>query len=185
MKTWLFQLYADLGRRFDERGWVIWFLIVERGIRGLVVAGAGLLVLVVVRGGFADGVTDFQQRFFPEPGGGLVRRVIVDALGRIAGLSPHSVRVIAIGAVLYGGLELGESAGLLLRRRWAEYLVVIATGFGIPFEVMAVVNHALRHLQHDSGGFVLRAALLLINIAVVIYLVWRKRLFQFQPEMVL
>jgi len=48
LKTWLFQLYADLGRRFDERGWVIWFLIVERGIRGLVVAGAGLLVLVVV-----------------------------------------------------------------------------------------------------------------------------------------
>ncbi len=60
-----------------------------------------------------------------------------------------------------------EAGGLVLRRRWAEYLVVIATGFGIPIEVREVLVHA-------TG---LRFGLLVINIAIVVYLVLRKRLF--------
>ena len=75
--------------------------------------------------------------------------------------------LIAIGSVLYGLLELIEAVGLVLRRRWAEYLVVIATGFGIPIEVREVIVHPT----------LVRAGLLLINVGVVIYLVLRKRLF--------
>jgi uncharacterized membrane protein (DUF2068 family) len=54
-----------------------------------------------------------------------------------------------------------------MRRRWAEYLTVIATGFLIPYEAYEVVRHIT----------LLKVGALLLNIAVVGYLAYRKRLF--------
>jgi uncharacterized membrane protein (DUF2068 family) len=75
--------------------------------------------------------------------------------------------LLGIGALLFGILELTEAVGLARRRRWAEYLTVIAGCIGIPFEVMEVL-----HKQTP-----IRISILLINIAIVIYLAWQKHLF--------
>ncbi len=40
-----------------------------------------------------------------------------------------------MAGLLYGGLEALEGFGLLLRRRWAEYLVLVAMMVFIPVEV--------------------------------------------------
>src|SRR5207244_298163 len=93
-------------------------------------------------------------------------------LQRLLTLTPREVGWLAVIAILYGVLELAEAAGLLLRRRWAEYLVVTATAVGIPLEVVELARHPTA----------LKATLLLINLLIVVYLVWRKRLFRLGVE---
>jgi uncharacterized membrane protein (DUF2068 family) len=57
--------------------------------------------------------------------------------------------------------------GLWLNKRWAEYLTFIATTALVPFEVYELTN--------SISAFKIIA--LVINLAVVIYLLLAKRLF--------
>ena len=75
--------------------------------------------------------------------------------------------ILALVVIAYALIEGIEGVGLALRRRWAEYLIVLATGFLIPYEIYEVFHRVT----------LLRLGGLLLNLAVVIYLAWRKRLF--------
>ncbi len=169
-RSWWARLREDLGRRIEKRGFVIWYLICERGIRGIAVLVLGLYLFTVHAGQIPAAVDNFETQFgLTEGGGGWIDQLVHDLLGWLERLSANGVTLIAIGSVLYGLLEMLEAGGLILRRRWAEYVVVIATGFGIPIEIREVLIRVTW----------LRLALLVINIAIVIYLVDRKRLFIF------
>jgi uncharacterized membrane protein (DUF2068 family) len=61
----------------------------------------------------------------------------------------------------YGLLFLTEGTGLLLRKRWAEWLTIIATGSFIPLEVYELVREFTA----------VRLALLLVNTAVLVFLI--------------
>jgi uncharacterized membrane protein (DUF2068 family) len=80
-------------------------------------------------------------------------------------LHPH--HGAAIGVIAYAILEGTEGVGLAMRRRWAEYLTVIATGILIPYEAYEVIHRAT----------LFKVGALLLNVAVVGYLAYRKRLF--------
>ena len=69
--------------------------------------------------------------------------------------------------ILYALIEGAEGVGLAMRRRWAEYLIVFATGLLIPYEVWEVVNKVT----------LFRVGSLALNIAIVAYLAFKKRLF--------
>src|SRR5205085_11504877 len=64
-------------------------------------------------------------------------------------------------------LEGVEAVGLWRQRRWAEYLTAIATAGFLPFELHELAKRV-------SIGRVLA---LVINLAVLVYLLWAKRLF--------
>jgi len=74
-----------------------------------------------------------------------------------------------VGAVLlgYGLVQVAEGIGLWGANRWGEYLAASATTLFIPLEVYEINSHptALKWLA------------LSINIVVVVYLVYRGRLF--------
>ncbi|GHF47213.1 uncharacterized membrane protein (DUF2068 family) [Amycolatopsis bartoniae] len=74
-----------------------------------------------------------------------------------------------VGAVLvaYAVLEGVEAVGLWLARRWAEYLTFVATAVLLVPEIY--------ELTHKVS--VLKILTLLINLAVVVYLLFAKRLF--------
>jgi len=72
----------------------------------------------------------------------------------------HLEKLSALVAV-YAGLYLTEGVGLLLRRRWAEYLTVIATASFVPLEIYEIT-------QHCSTP---RILLLLGNLMIVVYLI--------------
>jgi uncharacterized membrane protein (DUF2068 family) len=95
--------------------------------------------------------------------------IIVNLLLRVLVLIGNftHINVIAIGAIAYALLEGTEGVGLAMRRRWAEYLTVIATGILIPYEAYEVVHHVT----------LFKVGALLLNLAVVGYLAYRKRLF--------
>ena len=67
--------------------------------------------------------------------------------------------------LIYAALFLTEGVGLLLRKRWAEYLTTIATASFIPLEIYELCKHATA----------VKGALLVVNVAIVIYLIFTLR----------
>jgi uncharacterized membrane protein (DUF2068 family) len=76
--------------------------------------------------------------------------------------------LLAIGLAVYALIELVESVGLWLGKRWGEYFAMVATSVFLPLEVWEL---ATGHITW------LKVAAFVINLLLVIYLVWTKRLF--------
>jgi uncharacterized membrane protein (DUF2068 family) len=74
---------------------------------------------------------------------------------------------VAMGLLLYGGLQYTEGIGLWLLKRWGEYFAVVATSIFIPIEVYELTQRITW----------IRVGALIINIAAVLYIVLSKRLF--------
>src|SRR4029079_17851566 len=74
---------------------------------------------------------------------------------------------VAVGLIVYGGLQLLEGTGLWLLKRWGEYFAVIATSIFIPIEIYELTEKVTW----------VRVGALIINIAAVIYILVSKRLF--------
>lgn len=81
---------------------------------------------------------------------------------RLVSIDDRQLRAISAGSFFYAGLMLTEGVGLLLEKHWAEYLTIIATASFIPLEVYELSRH------FHWGKIVL----LLVNLAIVAYLVW-------------
>jgi uncharacterized membrane protein (DUF2068 family) len=82
-------------------------------------------------------------------------------------LTPRTLTYLAIGLAAYALIELVESVGLWLGRRWGEYFAMVATSIFLPYEIYDLTVKITW----------LRAGALVINLLLVIYLVWTKRLF--------
>ena len=78
-----------------------------------------------------------------------------------------SLRVVAFTAAVYCILEGTEAVGLWKERRWAEYLTAVATAGFLPFEIIELSKKVTS----------LKMATLVINLAILVYLIWAKRLF--------
>ena len=156
----------ELGRETQPVDTVVRLIILERSIRGTLVAILGV-ALLTNSSGVARLVHGWVAELDVNPERRLIPRLLLAVLRPIGGFSSRTVLLIGIGALLFGALELTEAVGLARRRRWAEYLTVIAGCIGIPLEVMEVLNRQTP----------VRVSILLINVAIVIYLAWQKHLF--------
>jgi uncharacterized membrane protein (DUF2068 family) len=76
--------------------------------------------------------------------------------------------LLAIGLAVYAVVELAESIGLWLARRWGEYLAMVATSVFLPLEIWDLARGRITWLK---------VAAFVINLLLVIYLVWSRRLF--------
>jgi len=76
--------------------------------------------------------------------------------------------LVAIGLAAYALIELVEGIGLWLGRRWGEYFAMVATSVFLPYEVYDLVAVKVTWL---------RVVAFVINLLLVIYLAWTKRLF--------
>ena len=75
------------------------------------------------------------------------------------------LKELTIGSAFYAALFLTEGTGLLLRKRWAEWLTVIATGLFLPLEIYEMMRQLTA----------LKTIVFLVNVAIVVYLVHRIR----------
>ena len=157
-----------MGRTIDHRGLVLWCLMFERGLKGIALIAASSYIFSHTEPGLDPVVRRIIALFNLTAGSGFIRTFVLDNLLKLAGISESGLVVLAVATLVYGLIESSEALGLALRRRWAEYLVVLATAFFIPFEVDEVIRR--------PG--ILRIATLVINVAVVIYLIRKKQLFQ-------
>src|ERR1700756_582565 len=86
-------------------------------------------------------------------------------LDKVDLIDAHRLRQISVATFGYSGLALTEGVGLLLEKVWAEYLTLILTISFLPWEIY--------ELARKPDWF--RLSLLLINLAVLWYLVWLLR----------
>ncbi len=160
------EVKRELGRETQPVDTIVRLIILERAIRGTLVVVLGVALLTNSRGAVRL-VRQWVAELNVNPERRLIPRIISAVLHPIGQFSARTVLLIGIGALLFGMLDLTEAVGLARRRRWAEYLTVIAGCIGIPFEVSEVM-----HRQTP-----VRISILLINVAIVIYLAWQKHLF--------
>jgi uncharacterized membrane protein (DUF2068 family) len=83
-------------------------------------------------------------------------------LEKISGLNHRSIVLAEIALLFYAALFSVEGFGLLTGKRWAEYLTVIATATLIPLEGYEIYRRVSW----------VRISVLVINVAIVIYLIW-------------
>jgi uncharacterized membrane protein (DUF2068 family) len=81
-------------------------------------------------------------------------------------LDARTLTYLAIGLVLYALIELTEGVGLWLGKRWGEYFAMVATSVFLPYEIYDLTVKITW----------LRIGALVINLLLVAYLVWSKRL---------
>jgi len=160
------RLLAEFNRMGGEHDAFIKVIIVERIGKALVLIALAIGLLVAgEKGWLTSWAHSAQDELNLEVGNGFIEQLLL-RLMILVGTLPHTT-ILAIGAILYALLEGTEGVGLAMRRRWAEYLTVLATGALIPFETYEVIQHVT----------VFRVGALLLNLAVVGYLAYRKRLF--------
>jgi uncharacterized membrane protein (DUF2068 family) len=92
-------------------------------------------------------------------------RYIHRLLAKVFAVTPKQLKELSAGTFFYAAILGTEGIGLLTRKRWAEYFTVISTGIFIPLEVYELVHHFTW----------IKVAVLLINVAIVWYLVAQLR----------
>ena len=160
------RLWQELGRMGGEHDAFIKVIIVERIVKAIVLTALAVGLIVAGNKGWIDNWADYaQNQLNLDVGRGIIMRLLLKALIYVGNFT--HINVLAVSAIAYAALEATEGVGLALRRRWAEYLTVLATGILIPYEAYEVVRHAT----------LFKVGALALNLAVVGYLAYRKRLF--------
>jgi uncharacterized membrane protein (DUF2068 family) len=80
----------------------------------------------------------------------------------------RKLKELSVGTFIYSAVFLTEGIGLALSKRWAEYFTIITTGSFLPLEVYELIHRAT----------VPKGVALLLNIAVVVYLVRELRRYR-------
>lgn len=118
-----------------------------------------------LRGSLGRAIIDLQGG--PVAGGGHARTGLLSEADKLFTLDSSRIRLFGAVILVYALVEGIEAFGLWYARRWAEYLTFLVTASLLPVEVY--------ELSHRVTVFKVLA--FLINVAVVIYLLWAKRLF--------
>lgn len=82
----------------------------------------------------------------------------------------HTLGLLLATATAYCVVEGVEAYGLWRERRWAEYLTAVATAGLLPLEIHELIKRVT----------VLRLGALIVNLAILAWLVWNKHLFGVQ-----
>ncbi len=140
---------------------VLRLIALERIVRGLLLLAAGIYLLSHVGTDFGKTADRVMRAVELDPRRPLLHHIVV----YLHHLHASEVRIVGIGALGYGVLELVEGTGLWLDQLWAEYLTVIATSLLVPLEVYELVRKPT----------LLKAIGIVVNVLIVLYLARRLR----------
>jgi uncharacterized membrane protein (DUF2068 family) len=152
---------------------VLRVIAVDRAFHFLILALLGVAVLLVasneaaLRGDYYKVLAALQQGVAGGPVQHSGHVGLLRELDRLFTLRSGKLTEVGIALLAFAALEGVEAIGLWLTMRWAEYLTFIATSALLPFEVYEIVHR----------GTVLKVTGFLVNLAVVVYLLYAKRLF--------
>ncbi len=152
---------------------VLRLIAIDRLIHFVILVGLGIGVLAIagneasIRSRFYRILTDLQGGVAGGPVQTSGHVGILGEFDKLFSLHSGTLRGLGIALLSYGVLEGVEAVGLWLTKRWAEYLTFLATTVLLPLEVYEIIHK----------GTVLKVIGFLINLAVVVYLLFAKRLF--------
>jgi uncharacterized membrane protein (DUF2068 family) len=151
---------------------VLRLIAIDRALHFVVLGLLGWAALI-----FADHVSQLRHTFYTVVGdlqqaigGGPVttqKSGVLHELDRLFTLHSDQLRLFGAVILVYALVEGIEAVGLWREKRWAEYLTLLVTASFLPLEVYEL---ATRVSPFKVIAFI-------INVAVVAYLLWAKRLF--------
>jgi uncharacterized membrane protein (DUF2068 family) len=145
----------------ERRDRLLPWIAAERAFRAVVLIAVGIALVTHPYADWAGEITRFAQRLGLNPNDNWIHKLI-DDVRRI----PASEDVVfGTIAIAFGALEGTEAYGLWRRRRWAEWLTVLATSLLLIPETWALTKSIT---PFKAGGLV-------VNLLVVAYLVSRLR----------
>jgi uncharacterized membrane protein (DUF2068 family) len=166
---------APLVRRGKElrSGLILRVFAVERFLRFLVIGAAayGVWRFKYDRAGFQrvyDNALPAIRALYQDLGFDVSHSRLLRLINDSFAFDSRWLPLLAIGLALYALIELVESIGLRQGRRWGEYFAMVATSIFLPLEVWDLTRGHITWLKVGA---------LAINLLLVIYLVWTKRLF--------
>jgi uncharacterized membrane protein (DUF2068 family) len=136
-------------------------------IKGVLLIIVGIGALKLLHRDVAETVSHWIDVLRVDPG----NRLIHSLLARVVSVTPKQLEAASVGTFVYAALLLTEGTGLLLRKRWAEYFTIISTAGLIPLEVYEIHRHLTAA----------KIVVLLVNVAIVIYLIVRVRRTRREP----
>ena len=92
-------------------------------------------------------------------------RFIGTALSKLQLIHTKELKELSALGAGYASLFVTEGIGLLFRKRWAEWLTILATSSLMPLELYELIKKFTA----------IRVIVLLINAAVVLFLIYRVR----------
>lgn len=128
-------------------------------LKAATLIATGIAALKLVRGDTGELLEHWVAMLNLDPGG----RFVGHAINRIMNIPPHKIREFGIVSFIYAGLFLTEGVGLWFLKRWAEWFTVIITASLVPVEIYEIFHRPAA----------IKVLVLLINVAVVAYLVHR------------
>lgn len=121
-------------------------------------------VFHVMQGDVGQTLREWIRKVHLDPDGHLMHEI----LEKITGTRPKMLQEIAFATLLMATIFSVEGIGLMMGKRWAEWLTVVASSLLIPLEIYECIEKV-----HP-----MRVALLVINVLIVVYLarhVWKNR----------
>lgn len=126
----------------------------------------GALLIAVALGAhhlLNSNVSDFAEHlvdsFRVDPQNRYIHAILV----KLQFMSEKRLKELSIGSFFYAAIVLTEGTGLALRKRWAEYFTIIVTASFLPLEIYELARRVTA----------VKIVVLLINLAIVVYLVGR------------
>jgi uncharacterized membrane protein (DUF2068 family) len=144
-----------------RRDVALWLIGGFKIVKGLVLVALGFATLRLLHHDVEDVVTTWATELHLNP----ESRVIGALLEKLSDWDPKTFELAIVGMFVYAALLLAEGFGLLWRKTWAEYFTIIMTGAFIPLEIWELVKRLTP----------VRAGVMVLNVAIVAYLVMRLR----------
>jgi uncharacterized membrane protein (DUF2068 family) len=156
------------GRSLRDR-YVLRLIAVERSIHVVVLSGLAVAVFLFIghRKTLQHDYVTIINGLFGASGGPDAKKGLLGDFRHLFVISPSHLYDIGFLLVAYATLEAVEMVGLWLAKRWAEYLTFVATLAFVPLEVYELLS---------AFGW-LKLVTFIVNVAVVAYLAFGKRLF--------
>ena len=140
---------------------LIRLIAVFKLLKAALLIAVGMSALHLVHKDVASVAEHLVTMFGLDPGNHYVGK----ALQKVSDLTPNKIKGLGVVSFIYAGLFLTEGIGLWLVKRWGEWFSVIITSSLVPVEVYEI-------FRHPSA---IKGLVLIINIAVVGYLLYRIR----------
>ena len=135
------------------------WIAAERAFRTIVLAAVGIVLLTHTHTNWPAEITLLAKKLGLDPNSNWIQRILKDA----AKVNAKRDVLFGIVALAYAVLEGTEAYGLWKRRRWGEWLTVIATSLLLIPEVWELTKSTT----------LLKVGALIVNLAIVLYLLDR------------
>jgi uncharacterized membrane protein (DUF2068 family) len=126
-------------------------------LKGTALLIAGIGVLSLLHRDAAETVRHWIEAIRIDPHD----RLIDHLLEKVAGIDHRTLRRLGVGTLLYAAVFCTEGIGLLTAQHWAEYMTTGVTASFLPLEFYELFTHPS----------IVKAIVVLLNVAVVVYLV--------------